>query len=209
MAEAAGIFGATRTGYRAGRALGRLRHLRSDYLVLQLAPRDLQRRPVAEHRQQILAQYRRALGAALLALEHFIDVFVDEILQRVGRLALREAFARRLLPLLPLLELRVFALLALQPLPCDSVPRLRERERPDLAQPDLAQRAIAGAVAIEEDLLPRSQTAHAQSRALGVTAFLAGLHVRDNCGGQGLRFFQCRFARHASPRKADLHRHLH
>ena len=84
-----------------------------------------------------------------------------------------------------------YRLLALQPLPCDSVPRLREHERPDFAQPDLAQRAIAGAIAIEEDLLPQSQTAHAQSRTLGVAAFLAGLHVRDNRGGQGLRFFQC------------------
>lgn len=187
----------------------RLRHLRPDYLVLQFAPRDLQRRPVAENRQQVLAQYPGTLGAALLALEYFVDVFVDQILKRIRRLALREPFARRLLPLFPLLELRVFALLALQPLSCDGVPRLRERKRSDLAQPDLAQRAVAGAVAIEEDLQPRSQTAHPQSGTLGVAALLARLHVRDNRGGQGLRFFQCRFARHPSPQKVDLYRHLH
>jgi len=87
---------------------------------------------VTQHRQQALAQYPGALGAALLALERFFDVFVDEVLQRVGRLALRKPFARRLLPFLRLLELRVFALLALQPLPCDGVARLRKRERSDL-----------------------------------------------------------------------------
>jgi len=73
-------------------------------------------------------------------------------------LTLREPFARRLLFLLSLFELRVYPLVAFQPLPESRVARFGERQRPDLAQPDLAQRAVAGAVAIEEDLQPRSQT---------------------------------------------------
>ena len=42
-------------------------------------------------------------------------------------------------------------------------------------------------------LLSRSQTVHAQSGTLYVTALLAWLHVRDNRDRQGLRFSRYRF----------------
>src|SRR5712691_803256 len=186
-----------------------LRHLWPDHLVLQLAPRDLQRRPLAEHRQQVLPQNAGALRTALLTAQDFVDVLVDQVLKSVGALALRDPFAGRLLPRLALLELRVLAPLALQPLPYRSITRLRERERPDLAQSDLTQRAIAGAVAIEEDFLSRSQTTHPQSGTLCVAAFLALFHASDNRGGQRLQFFQYRFTRHRSSQWVDLYRHLH
>jgi hypothetical protein len=83
---------------------------------LQLAPRDLQRWPMAEHGQEVLAQYPRALGAALLVVQHFLDVLVHQIRERVGRLALRHALARSLRFLLSLFELGVFPLVAFQPL---------------------------------------------------------------------------------------------
>src|SRR5712692_4775965 len=158
---------------------------------------------------QVLPQNAGAFGTFLLTAEDFVDVLVDQVLKGVGALALRDAFAGRLLPLPTLLELRVLALLALQPFSQRGVASFGQGEGPDLAQSDLPQRAVAGTVAVEEDLLSRSQTTHPQSGTLCVTALLARLQVRDNRGRQGLRSFQCRFVRHTPSLSKDLYRHLH
>lgn len=101
-----------------------------------------------------------------------LDVLLDHVLQRVGRLALREPLARRLLSFFTLFELGIFPLLPLQPFPQRSVARLRQRQRSHFAQFHLPERAITGTVAIEKDLGARSETAHAQAGALGVGALL-------------------------------------
>lgn len=95
----------------------RLRHLRPENLILQLAPRDLDRRPIAKDRQEVLAQYTGALAASLLLVEHFLYVFVHHVFQRIRRLALRGPLACRVLLQPALFELGVFPLLPLQPLP--------------------------------------------------------------------------------------------
>ena len=74
-----------------------------------------------------------------------------------------------------------------------SVTRLRERQRPDITQSDLPQRAIASAVPVEEDLSSRSRAAHAQTGTLRVTALLTDRHLGDNSSSQELRFSRYRF----------------
>jgi len=50
---------------------------------------------------------------------------------------------------------------------------------------------------------------HGQSGTPCVTPRLAGLHVGDNRGGQGLRYSWCGYLRHHASQRVDLHRDLH
>jgi hypothetical protein len=85
-----------------------------------------------------MAKNPSTFSTALLGAQNLFNVLVDHIFERVSRLTLCEALALCLLTLLPLFELRVFALVSLQALLHSSVSHLRQSQRPNFAQPDFS-----------------------------------------------------------------------
>jgi hypothetical protein len=90
-----------------------LEERRSDKLVLELSPGQLNRGPTAEQRQEIPSQQASRFGAPLLQRQRFLDVLLDQTRDRIRALLLRPPLTHRLDVLLALLELGVLARVAL------------------------------------------------------------------------------------------------
>jgi hypothetical protein len=118
-----------------------LQHLRPYQFVLEFTPRKLEHRFSAENGKEILAQQSFGFSSALLHGEHLVDVLLDQITDSISGLLLRDPLSRSFCPLLTFFKLRIFPLVALKPLFQCCIACLRQCERNNITQPDLAERA--------------------------------------------------------------------